>query len=76
MSVKIFTAGHEVPRDDTILNFKCAVQRFLRDNADNGGLLLSNEQIFEVVGMGDNGFLHSTESLEWKPACCGSTDEC
>lgn len=50
MFIKIFTAGHEVPKDDTILNFKRAVQRFLRDNADNGGLLLSNEQIFEVVG--------------------------
>lgn len=36
MFVKIFTAGHEVPSDETILSFKRAVQRFLRDNADNG----------------------------------------
>lgn len=36
MFVKIFTAGHEVPSDETILSFKRAVHRFLRDNADNG----------------------------------------
>lgn len=35
--VKIFTAGHEVPSDATILSFKRAVRRFLRDNAENGG---------------------------------------
>ncbi len=34
--VKIFTAGHEVPSDETILSFKRVVRRFLRDNADNG----------------------------------------
>uniref|UniRef100_A0A3Q2FVK0 Dual specificity phosphatase 11 (RNA/RNP complex 1-interacting) n=1 Tax=Cyprinodon variegatus TaxID=28743 RepID=A0A3Q2FVK0_CYPVA len=34
--VKIFTAGHEVPSDATILSFKRAVRRFLRDNEDNG----------------------------------------
>ncbi|KAG7231415.1 hypothetical protein INR49_011956 [Caranx melampygus] len=39
MFVKIFTAGHEVPSDDTILNFKRAVRRFLRDNADNDKLI-------------------------------------
>lgn len=37
--VKIFTAGHEVPRDETILSFKRAVRRFLRDNADNDKLI-------------------------------------
>ncbi|XP_071322348.1 RNA/RNP complex-1-interacting phosphatase [Trachinotus anak] len=37
--VKIFTAGHEVPSDDTILSFKRAVRRFLRDNADNDKLI-------------------------------------
>ncbi|KAG7215025.1 hypothetical protein INR49_022857 [Caranx melampygus] len=39
MFVKIFTAGHEVPSDDTILKFKRAVRRFLRDNADNDKLI-------------------------------------
>lgn len=38
--VKIFTAGHHVPNNDTILSFKRAVRRFLRDNADNGVLRL------------------------------------
>ncbi|XP_061732204.1 RNA/RNP complex-1-interacting phosphatase [Nerophis ophidion] len=37
--VKIFTKGHVVPDDDTILAFKQAVQRFLRDNADNDQLI-------------------------------------
>lgn len=40
MFVKIFTTGHVVPSDDTILSFKRAVRRFLRDNADNGVLRL------------------------------------
>ncbi|XP_029693729.1 RNA/RNP complex-1-interacting phosphatase isoform X1 [Takifugu rubripes] len=39
MFVKIFTAGHEVPSDETILSFKRAVRRFLRDNADNDRLI-------------------------------------
>lgn len=34
--VKIFTAGHEVPSDETILSFKHAVHRFLQENQDNG----------------------------------------
>ncbi|XP_076614940.1 RNA/RNP complex-1-interacting phosphatase [Chaetodon auriga] len=37
--VKIFTAGHEVPGDDTILSFKRAVRRFLRENGDNDKLI-------------------------------------
>ncbi|XP_040915711.1 RNA/RNP complex-1-interacting phosphatase [Toxotes jaculatrix] len=37
--VKIFTAGHEVPSDATILSFKRAVRSFLRDNADNDKLI-------------------------------------
>ncbi|XP_070780275.1 RNA/RNP complex-1-interacting phosphatase-like [Enoplosus armatus] len=37
--VKIFTAGHQVPSDDTILSFKRVVCRFLRDNADNDKLI-------------------------------------
>ncbi|KAM9338001.1 RNA/RNP complex-1-interacting phosphatase [Symphorus nematophorus] len=37
--VKIFTAGHEVPSDETILSFKRAVRRFLRDNGDNDKLI-------------------------------------
>lgn len=36
MFVKIFTAGHQVPSDATILSFKRVVWRFLRDNSDNG----------------------------------------
>nr|XP_020441171.1 RNA/RNP complex-1-interacting phosphatase isoform X2 [Monopterus albus] len=37
--VKIFTAGHEVPSDETILSFKRVVHRFLRNNADNDKLI-------------------------------------
>ncbi|KAK9532072.1 hypothetical protein VZT92_009477 [Zoarces viviparus] len=37
--LKIFTAGHEVPSDDTILSFKRAVCRFLRDNTENDKLI-------------------------------------
>ncbi|XP_044190298.1 RNA/RNP complex-1-interacting phosphatase-like [Thunnus albacares] len=39
MCVKIFTAGHEIPSDGTILSFKRAVRRFLQDNADNDKLI-------------------------------------
>uniref|UniRef100_A0A3B3ZG26 Uncharacterized protein n=1 Tax=Periophthalmus magnuspinnatus TaxID=409849 RepID=A0A3B3ZG26_9GOBI len=34
--VKIFTAGHEIPSESTILSFKRAVHCFLCENADNG----------------------------------------
>lgn len=37
--VKIFTAGHQVPSDPTILSFKKAVRGFLRDNEDNDKLI-------------------------------------
>ncbi|XP_076876025.1 RNA/RNP complex-1-interacting phosphatase [Brachyhypopomus gauderio] len=37
--LKIFTAGHEVPSDDTILSFKKAVRRFLHDNENNDKLI-------------------------------------
>ncbi|CAL8279847.1 RNA/RNP complex-1-interacting phosphatase [Gadus morhua] len=37
--VKIFTAGHEVPGDATILNFKQVVNSFLQDNKDNDKLI-------------------------------------
>ncbi|KAM3858517.1 RNA/RNP complex-1-interacting phosphatase-like [Diretmus argenteus] len=37
--VKIFTEGHEVPSDTTILSFKRVVHRFLRDNWDNDKLI-------------------------------------
>uniref|UniRef100_A0A1A7Z4H8 RNA/RNP complex-1-interacting phosphatase n=1 Tax=Iconisemion striatum TaxID=60296 RepID=A0A1A7Z4H8_9TELE len=37
--VKIFTAGHDVPNDHTILSFKRTVHRFLRDNKDNDKLI-------------------------------------
>ncbi|XP_075885881.1 RNA/RNP complex-1-interacting phosphatase isoform X2 [Nelusetta ayraudi] len=37
--LKIYTKGHEVPSDETILSFKRAVHRFLRDNAGNDKLI-------------------------------------
>ncbi|XP_066507108.1 RNA/RNP complex-1-interacting phosphatase [Hoplias malabaricus] len=37
--LKIFTAGHEVPSDSTILSFKKAVRRFLRENENNDKLI-------------------------------------
>ncbi|XP_058645375.1 RNA/RNP complex-1-interacting phosphatase isoform X2 [Onychostoma macrolepis] len=37
--LKIFTAGHEVPNDATILKFKKAVRHFLRDNENNDKLI-------------------------------------
>ncbi|KAM4634429.1 RNA/RNP complex-1-interacting phosphatase isoform 1-T2 [Polymixia lowei] len=39
LCVKILTAGHEIPSDATILSFKQAVYRFLRDNTDNDKLI-------------------------------------
>ncbi|XP_051794487.1 RNA/RNP complex-1-interacting phosphatase isoform X7 [Acanthochromis polyacanthus] len=39
LCVKIFTAGHEVPNDETILSFKRSVQKFLRENQDNDKLI-------------------------------------
>ncbi|XP_030580740.1 RNA/RNP complex-1-interacting phosphatase-like [Archocentrus centrarchus] len=39
LCVKIFTQGHEVPSDNTILSFKRAVRRFLRENEDNDKLI-------------------------------------
>ncbi|KAL1266258.1 hypothetical protein QQF64_001933 [Cirrhinus molitorella] len=37
--LKIFTAGHEVPKDETILSFKKAVRHFLHDNENNDKLI-------------------------------------
>ncbi|XP_068430499.1 RNA/RNP complex-1-interacting phosphatase isoform X2 [Clinocottus analis] len=37
--MKIFTAGHVVPCNKTILSFKRAVHSFLRDNAENDKLI-------------------------------------
>ncbi|XP_037548512.1 RNA/RNP complex-1-interacting phosphatase [Nematolebias whitei] len=37
--VKIFTAGHEIPSDETILSFKRAVHRFLLENKGNDKLI-------------------------------------
>ncbi|GAA6231016.1 RNA/RNP complex-1-interacting phosphatase-like [Lates japonicus] len=37
--IKIFTEGRQVPSDTTILSFKRAVRRFLRENRDNGKLI-------------------------------------
>lgn len=39
LCVKLFTAGHEVPSDATILSFKRAVRWFLRENTDNDKLI-------------------------------------
>lgn len=37
--VKILTAGHEIPSNETILSFKRAVRNFLRNNTDNDKLI-------------------------------------
>ncbi|XP_070428476.1 RNA/RNP complex-1-interacting phosphatase isoform X5 [Equus przewalskii] len=37
--LKIYTIGHQVPDDDTIFKFKCAVNGFLKDNKDNDKLI-------------------------------------
>uniref|UniRef100_A0A3B3S0B4 Dual specificity phosphatase 11 (RNA/RNP complex 1-interacting) n=1 Tax=Paramormyrops kingsleyae TaxID=1676925 RepID=A0A3B3S0B4_9TELE len=37
--LKIYTAGHEVPSDSVILNFKRAVRAFLRENDGNEKLI-------------------------------------
>uniref|UniRef100_H0WTA4 RNA/RNP complex-1-interacting phosphatase n=1 Tax=Otolemur garnettii TaxID=30611 RepID=H0WTA4_OTOGA len=37
--LKIFTVGHQVPDDDTIFKFKCAVNGFLKENKDNDKLI-------------------------------------
>ncbi|XP_076990696.1 RNA/RNP complex-1-interacting phosphatase [Tamandua tetradactyla] len=37
--LKIFTVGHKVPDDNTILKFKCAVNGFLKENKDNDKLI-------------------------------------
>lgn len=37
--IKILTKGHQVPSDATILSFKQAVRRFLKDNCNNDKLI-------------------------------------
>ncbi|XP_008252459.1 RNA/RNP complex-1-interacting phosphatase isoform X4 [Oryctolagus cuniculus] len=37
--LKIFTVGHQVPDDDTILKFKHAVNGFVKENKDNDKLI-------------------------------------
>lgn len=37
--LKIYTVGHQVPDDDTIFKFKCAVTGFLKENKDNDKLI-------------------------------------
>ncbi|XP_040079828.1 RNA/RNP complex-1-interacting phosphatase isoform X2 [Oryx dammah] len=37
--LKIYTVGHQVPDDDTILKFKNAVNGFLKENKDNDRLI-------------------------------------
>lgn len=36
---KLFTAGHHVPSDDVIYEFKCIVKQFLSENTDNDKLV-------------------------------------
>ncbi|XP_065507837.1 RNA/RNP complex-1-interacting phosphatase [Caloenas nicobarica] len=36
---KILTMGHEIPNKHTIFQFKCVVNKFLRDNQDNDKLI-------------------------------------
>ncbi|KAK2513068.1 hypothetical protein Q9233_015698 [Columba guinea] len=36
---KILTMGHEIPNKHTIFQFKCVVDKFLRDNQDNDKLI-------------------------------------
>ncbi|TEA39220.1 hypothetical protein DBR06_SOUSAS7610047, partial [Sousa chinensis] len=36
--LKICTIGHQIPDDDTIFKFQCAVNGFLKENKDNGEL--------------------------------------
>ncbi|XP_063301668.1 RNA/RNP complex-1-interacting phosphatase isoform X4 [Pelobates fuscus] len=36
---KLFTAGHEVPSDDVIYQFKCIVDKFLSENSGNDKLI-------------------------------------
>ncbi|XP_058406911.1 RNA/RNP complex-1-interacting phosphatase isoform X2 [Diceros bicornis minor] len=37
--LKIYTIGHQVPDDDTVFKFKCAVNEFLKENKDNDKLI-------------------------------------
>ncbi|KAM5142871.1 RNA/RNP complex-1-interacting phosphatase isoform 2-T2 [Callospermophilus lateralis] len=37
--LKIFTVGHQVPDNNTIFKFKCAVSGFLKENKDNDKLI-------------------------------------
>lgn len=60
--VKIFTAGHEVPSDATILSFKKAVRRFLRKNENNGENTLSLDWRSSDQ---DSVFTHTAEQLPY-----------
>lgn len=44
--LKIFTVGHQVPNDKTIFKFKCAVNKFLKENKDNGKFLFLKKSKF------------------------------
>lgn len=37
--IKIFTVGHQIPDNDTIFQFKCAVKEFLKKNKNNDKLI-------------------------------------
>ncbi|KAL6035260.1 hypothetical protein STEG23_032041 [Scotinomys teguina] len=37
--IKIFTIGHQIPSNNTIFKFKCAVKEFLKNNKDNDKLI-------------------------------------
>ncbi|XP_052030154.1 RNA/RNP complex-1-interacting phosphatase [Apodemus sylvaticus] len=37
--IKIFTVGHQIPDNNTIFQFKCAVKKFLKENKNNDKLI-------------------------------------
>ncbi|EPQ08692.1 RNA/RNP complex-1-interacting phosphatase, partial [Myotis brandtii] len=72
--LKIYTIGHQVPDDDTVLKFKCAVNGFLKENKDNDRLIgvhcthglnrtgyLICRYLIDVEGM------RPDDAIEWKP---------
>lgn len=49
--LKIYTTGHQVPDDDTIFKFKCAVNEFLKENKDNGEFVVVFFPSYLNIGM-------------------------
>uniref|UniRef100_A0A2K6EGG9 RNA/RNP complex-1-interacting phosphatase n=1 Tax=Propithecus coquereli TaxID=379532 RepID=A0A2K6EGG9_PROCO len=61
--LKIFTVGHQVPDDDTIFKFKCAVNGFLKENKDNDKLI----GVHCTHGLNRTGYLICRHSLALLP---------